>query len=85
MTPTTETVKPGIPEEATKAKPRLFTLTYRQGINPHPMMKNFEFIGDIHDAVRRAKRHCEVMNMVFIRVTPFIADLDFEERRTLDA
>lgn len=60
---------------------KLFTLYYRQGMNPHPVTKTFKFTGDFRAAIQRAKSHCELMNLRFVHVTPFMADLDADEKR----
>ena len=59
----------------------IFTLYYRQGMNPHPMQKNFRFPGEFKYAIERGKNHCENMGLRFISVRPFIINLENEEKR----
>lgn len=70
-------------------KESVFTLYYREGQNPHPMLKNFAFPAQLDDKTRkhimqpivsRAKAHCEKMGYRFIRVVPFMSSLDLDER-----
>lgn len=59
----------------------VFTLYYRKGNNPHPMVKNFYSNGkDLQEHVRIAKQHCESTNLRFIRLEKFISDLREDER-----
>lgn len=62
----------------------IFTLYYRQGMNPHPMQKNFRFAGEFKQAIERGKSHCENMGLRFITVRPFITELDMEEKRSME-
>lgn len=61
--------------------PSIFTLYYRQGMNPHPMQKNFKFTGEFKGAIERGKSHCENMGLRFITVRPFLSELDADEKR----
>lgn len=58
----------------------LYTLYYRQGMNPHPLQKNFYFEGDLHSAIVRSRKHCELMGIKFISVRPFLSNIDEEEK-----
>ena len=62
-----------------------YTLYYRQGNNPHPQQLTFMLNSPkLQDAVRRAQRHCEVMNYRFVSVKPTVVDLDREENFLLN-
>lgn len=75
MTPSTTTTNTN--GKPIKGEKTLFVLWYLQGSNMHPLTKNFYFEGDVHQAAARAKRHLEVQGGCrFIRVVPFITDLD---------
>jgi hypothetical protein len=51
---------------------------YLQG-NQNPLHKVFEFKGNLPDAIDRFKKHCERMGIKFIRVRPFLVNLDKQE------
>ena len=62
-------------DDGTKA----FQFFFRFGNRP-PMSKVFLFAGSHHDAIERAKKHCEKMNYRFCGCYPFIVDLDMQEQ-----
>jgi len=75
---------PGLPHGLPSVDPTISTmyvLYYREGQNPHPQMKYFELKGDFRTVISRVKRHCELMNMRFINVRPFLSNLEEDERR----
>jgi hypothetical protein len=49
-----------------------------------PLDLVFEHEGTFHEAIDRAKLHCQKMNYRFIKVRPFIVDLDEREKRVND-
>ena len=69
---------PGVPGNGDK--PTLYVLYFRQGRNPHPMVKYFFFKGNIKEAMTRTQNHCETMGVKFLRVEPFLSNLDAEEK-----
>ena len=71
-------------QETTTQTPYL--LYYRQGSNPHPQFFLFYHSqppGDMRPVVERIKKHCEIMNLRFVNVRPFIIDLDLAEQKIL--
>jgi len=72
--------------EAKESKPngtlakRSYILYYHYRYSK-PQELGFEIAGDLKAATERAQRHCLVMNYRFIKVRPFIVDLDDRERR----
>jgi hypothetical protein len=63
-----------------------YILYYRQGNNPHPQF--FMFYHESHDirkVVDRIKKHCELMNLRFVNVRPFIVDLNEAEAKIVGA
>lgn len=59
-----------------------YLLFYRQGSNPHPQF--FLFYHESHEirkVVDRIKKHCEMMNLRFVNVRPFVVDLDEAESK----
>jgi hypothetical protein len=62
-------------------KKALFTLYYRQGMNPHPQFLFFEGSGPFPGIISRAKSFCETMNYRFVHCRPTIVNLDEEEKR----
>lgn len=68
-----------------KEKKEKYVLIYRTRNNPHPLYKNFEFMGNLEQAIGRGRKHCEIMNLIFYRVDKFLSDLDNEEKRFLGA
>ncbi len=63
---------PGIP----------YILFYRQGNNPHPQFFIFFHPSpEIRKVVDRIKKHCELMNLRFVNVRPFVVDLDEAESK----
>lgn len=60
----------------------LWVLYYRQGQNPHSQAKYFELPNDmpLQQVVARAKRHCEIMNLRFTNIRPFLSDISKEEQ-----
>lgn len=61
----------------------LYVLYYRKGQNPFPMQRFFHYKGQNSDAKRnllkaidRGREFCERITARFLRVEPFVADLD---------
>lgn len=48
---------------------------------PEPKVKCFKFRGDVAAANVRWKEHCDIMGYRYISVVPWIADLDFQEKK----
>ena len=46
-----------------------------------PLTLVFEHKGDLKSAIERGQSHCTRMNYRFIKVRPFIVDLDEREKR----
>ncbi len=66
--------------DTTKGIPYL--LFYRQGANPYPQFFLFHHPShELSKVVERIKKHCELMNLRFVRVQPFLVDLDESEAR----
>lgn len=58
----------------------LWTLWFRAGGNPHSQCLHFQFeTVDPRRAYERGKLHCERMNYRFVKVEPFLVDLDHRE------
>lgn len=68
-------------QPVTETKKIMYVLHYRKGDNPHPMTKYFFINGDISVAMARARAHCDNMNFRFLRIDPFLSDLEADERR----
>jgi len=66
-------------EEKDVQMERVYCLHYRMGNRP-PTQKNFNFSGDLKEAAKRARAHCETMQYVYIYTSPFIVDLDHQEK-----
>ena len=63
-----------------------YILFYRQGNNPHPQFFMFyHHSHEIRKVVERIKKHCELMNLRFVNVRPFIVDLDEAEAKQFGA
>jgi hypothetical protein len=63
-----------------------YLLFYRQGNNPNPQF--FVFFHPSHEirqVVDRIKKHCELMNLRFVNVRPFVVDLDATEAKQFGA
>ena len=59
-----------------------YILFYRQGNNPNPQFFMFyHHSHEIRKVVERIKKHCELMNLRFVNVRPFIVDLDEAEAK----
>ncbi len=59
-----------------------YILFYRQGNNPYPQLFVFyHHSHEIRKVVERIKKHCELMNLRFVNVRPFIVDLDEAEAK----
>ena len=56
----------------------VWILYYRHGMNA-TLSKGFYFNGTMVDAIRRARKHCEIMNYHYIWVRPMVCDFDSEE------
>jgi hypothetical protein len=63
-----------------KKLPKLWILIYHFGAT-FPNTLNFPFDGTMTEAMQRAREHCDVMGYRFIKIRPFIVDLDDRERR----
>lgn len=60
-----------------------YILFYRQGSNPHPQFFMFYHEStEIRKVVERIKKHCELMNLRFVNVRPFVVDLDETEAKS---
>jgi hypothetical protein len=74
MTPSTNSIESKIQ----------YLLFYRQGSNPNPQFFLFHHPSrDMRVVVERIKKHCELMNLRFVNVRPFVVDLDEAENRQL--
>ena len=63
-----------------------YILFYRQGNNPNPQFFMFyHHSHEIRKVVERIKKHCELMNLRFVNVRPFIVDLDEAEAKQFGA
>ena len=61
-----------------------YILFYRQGNNPNPQFFMFyHHSNEIRKVVERIKKHCELMNLRFVNVRPFVVDLDATEAKFL--
>ena len=59
-----------------------YILFYRQGNNPNPQFFMFyHHSHEIRKVVERIKKHCELMNLRFVNVRPFVVDLDESEAK----
>ena len=85
MTPTQPKPLPPAKLDPTviEGKRSLWTLHYRKGNNPHPMTKNFWHEGSLREVVERVKKHCETLGERFVRLEPFVVDLNLVERQHL--
>lgn len=61
-----------------------FILSYIHGGNAAIRRKNFFHSGDKKSAIQRGKDHCNTMGYKFIRVDPFFANLDEDEKLIQD-
>ena len=61
----------------------LFVLWYREGRDPRGKPLHFRFSGTIHQAIAKTKSYCEQMGYRWIRVDPFLTDLDASLKRHL--
>jgi hypothetical protein len=65
-------------------KERFFILHFVSLNRPstsRPGTRVFPFKGNLIEARSRARNHCEIMNLRYINVFPFIVDLDDIEKR----
>ena len=70
---------PGKPLESGEI---IYTLFYRVSNNPYPLVINFVLkTTDMKVVMERTKRHCDLMNYRFVRVQPFMTDIDKAEKR----
>src|ERR1035437_5665139 len=61
-----------------------YILFYRQGNNPNPQFFMFyHHSNEIRKVLERIKKHCELMNLRFVNVRPFVVDLDATEAKFL--
>lgn len=85
LTKTSESLPKGLPGQPITSidVSELYVLYYREGSNPHPMQKNFRMAKthSFNDVVKRAKEHCEQMNLRFYQVRPWFSDFAAEEKR----
>ena len=59
-----------------------YLLFYRQGNNPNPQFFLFYYPShEIRKVVERIKKHCELMNLRFVNVRPFVVDLNASEAK----
>lgn len=84
MTEVLETPPPKEKTTPTQVLQKLLTqvyiLYYRKGNNPHSMVKYFYSVGaTLRDTVNIAKKHCEVIGGRFVRIEPFLSDLNKDE------
>jgi hypothetical protein len=84
---TTENATPGIPadqeiitHEGVRDIRNLYTLYYLRGGAHQTYSKMFFHSGPFKACIERGKRHCELMNLRFISVKPFISDLTLDEK-----
>lgn len=56
----------------------LWVLYYRHGMNPL-LTKVFHLDGNLLDAVKRGRKHCELMNYKYHFTRPLVFDLEEEE------
>lgn len=59
----------------------LYVLYYIQGGNPHHQTENFFYDGGFKGAIARAHSYCDKTTKRFIKVTPFLTDLDHREKQ----
>ena len=71
-------IRPGLPAALALNGRQIFVIYYIQG--RQVQQKFFNFSGTLKEAVERAKKHCEVMGLRWLRLDPFISDLDADER-----
>ena len=62
-------------------KPERTFILYYHFRAAKPLDLVFTFDGNLPEAIERGKKHCTVMNYRFIKVRPFIVDLDEREAR----
>lgn len=60
----------------------LYILFYRHGMNAN-LTKGFYCEGGLHEAQKRAKKHCDIMNYRYIFLRTMVCDLDAEEEYKL--
>jgi hypothetical protein len=75
---------PGRPLTPENLEKPIYVLYYRKG-NEHVIQaKHFQSdLRYMHQVISRCKTHCEKVGIRFIKVLPFLVDLDEEERRHL--
>lgn len=61
----------------------LHILYYRHGNNPHTQSINFTFDDDFKQAIARGRTFCERMGWKFIKVEPFLTNLEDREKRSM--
>lgn len=73
------TVMPGRPEPV---KDIVYVLYYRVSSRPVPDVKHFVMrTTDMRAVMERTQSYCKRMNLRFVRVEPFMSDLDADERK----
>lgn len=79
-------------ENPTPAKPltlspldTLHTLYYLHSNNPRSQSINFQYNGSFKEAINRGRTFCEKMGWRFLKVEPFLTDLDDREKRAAAA
>lgn len=63
---------------------KLFILYYVQGRNVHHQSENFFHDGDLRSAIKRSQEYCTNTGKRWLRTSPFLTDLDIQERRITD-
>ncbi len=71
-------VKSSSPFLTETGEPRYWIIYYRYGNIPLAQ-KGFRFDGKLEQAIIRARKHCEIMQLTFLLVRPLIVDLDWQE------
>lgn len=60
----------------------LWIMYYRHGMNAN-LTKGFYHEGDVESAVKRARRHCEIMGYKYIFVRPMVCNIKADEEYKL--
>lgn len=66
-------------KETLMLRERVFILFYHYKASK-PQERPFYHIGDLASAINRGIEHCKIMNYRFIKVRPFIVDLEHIEK-----
>lgn len=62
----------------------IWTLYYRANGQPHSLVKNFNSSAELRDVITRCKDHCDKMNFRFVKVMPFLSDLQADELKNTE-